>query len=498
MDRTRGTEESWRLTLQHSPIGMGLVDLDGRILVVNRALCDMLGYEPEELRSKRVQDITHPDDIEASTTMLKQAVAGEIDSLRLRKRYLRADGTVLWADMSSAPVRHEDGTILHFVTQFLDITEQHASEARLAVANRALECERRTLEAIFDTVDVGLLLLGRDGSYQRMNRRHAETMSLQYPDGHDGRAGQPGAVYGPDGRTPLPREQLPSYRAMQGEEFDDVRVWVGSDPANRAAFSVSARTVRDHEGEVTGSALAYKEITDLLRALRVKEQFLASVSHELRTPLTVVLAHLELLVENEDLPPSIQPQLHAIERNALRLGSLVGDLLQVAQALEAGLELQRTDVDLVALLGETVETWRAKVDASGLTLRCETPPRMFASVDRQRLRQVVDHLVSNAVKYTGRGGTITLGLQGDADHLRLCVSDTGMGIDEAEHEHVFAWFVRGDEAARRLISGTGIGLHIVRTIVAAHGGEVTVDSTPGEGSTFHVTLPRAPLAGIGE
>jgi len=490
VDRTRGTEESWRLTFEHSPIGMGLVGLDGRILVANRALCDMLGYQSEQLRSKRFQDITHPDDLSASLSLLKQALAGEIDSLRLRKRYLHADGSVLWVDMSSAPVRHEDGTILHFVTQFLDITEQHASEARLAAANQELDQERRTLEAIFDTVDIGLLLLGPDGSYHRMNRRHAETMSLQYPDGHQGRAGQPGAVYGPDGRTPLPPEQLPSYRAMQGEEFDDLRVWAGSDPANRVAFSVSARRVHDHQGEVTGSALAYKEITDLVRALQVKEEFVASVSHELRTPLTAVLGNLELLVESDDLPPDVRQQLQVIERNAHRLESLVSDLLQVAQAVDGGLELRRTEVDLVALLDEAVEAWRPQVEASGLTLGCETPPRLVANLDGHRLRQVVDNLVSNAVKYTGRGGTITIGLQDDAHQVRLCVSDTGMGMDEAEREHVFSWFVRGDEAARRHISGTGLGLNIVSTIVVAHGGEVTVDSTPGEGSAFHVTLPR--------
>lgn len=490
MDRSRGTGESWRLTLLHSPIGMGLVGLDGRMLVVNRALCEMLGYEPEQLRSKRFQDITHPEDLPASLNLLKQALAGEIDSVRLRKRYLHADGGVLWVDLSAAPVRHEDGTILHFVTQFLDVTEQHTSEARLAVANQELEHERQTLEAIFDTVDIGLLLLGPDGSFQRMNRRHTETMSLQYPEGHQGRAGQPGAVYGPDGRTPLPPEQLPSYRAAQGEEFDDVRVWAGSDPASRAAFSVSARRVRDHQGEVTGAALAYKEITDLMRALQVKEEFVASVSHELRTPLTSILGHLELLVESDSLPPGIQRQLHVIERNALRLESLVSDLLHVAQTVDGGLELQRTEVELVALVDDVVETWRPQVDASGLTLGCETPPTLVATVDGQRLWQVVDNLVSNAVKYTGRGGTITLGLHGDAHHVRLCVSDTGIGTDEAEREQVFSWFVRGDEAVQRHIPGTGLGLNIVSGIVAAHGGEVTVDSTPGKGSTFQVTLPH--------
>ena len=215
------------------------------------------------------------------------------------------------------------------------------------------------------------------------------------------------------------------------------------------------------------------------------------VSHELRTPLTVVLAHLELLLDDDELPPRLQPQLEAIERNARRLHSLVVDLLQVAQTVDGGVELQLTDVDLVALLDETIEAWRPELDASGLTLERETPPRLVATVDRQRLRVVVDHLVSNAVKYTGRGGTITLGLQGgDAHHVCLRVGDTGMGIAEAERDHVFSSFVRGDEAARRRISGTGLGLHIVRSIVVAHGGEVTVDTTPGEGSTFQVTLPQ--------
>jgi two-component system phosphate regulon sensor histidine kinase PhoR len=133
---------------------------------------------------------------------------------------------------------------------------------------------------------------------------------------------------------------------------------------------------------------------------------------------------------------------------------------------------------------------RPQVDESGLTLGSKTPPRLVATVDRQRLRQVVDNLVSNAVEYTRRGGKITLGLQGAAHQVRLRVSDTGLGMDEAEREHVFSWFVRGDEAARRHVSGTGLGLNIVSSIVVAHGGEVAVDSTPGEGSAFHVMLPR--------
>lgn len=152
--------------------------------------------------------------------------------------------------------------------------------------------------------------------------------------------------------------------------------------------------------------------------------------------------------------------------------------------------MQRDEVDLIALVEDTVESWSPQVDAAGLTLSTDMPPKLAATADGTRLRQVVDNLVSNAVNYTEPGGKVTIGLQDNHHHVDLWVSDTGMGMDEAELERAFTWFVRGDQAVKRQIPGTGLGLNIASIIVAAHGGEITVESTPGQGSTFHVTLPH--------
>ena len=124
---------------------------------------------------------------------------------------------------------------------------------------------------------------------------------------------------------------MPTYRAAHGEEFDDYTYWVGDDPATRAAFSASARQVRGPDGEPLGAALAYQEITDLMRAMKVKDEFVSSVSHELRTPLTSVLGYLELLRERDDLPADVIAQLRVIQRNAHRLQMLLSDLLLFAQ-----------------------------------------------------------------------------------------------------------------------------------------------------------------------
>ena len=490
MDEASDSAELWRLTLQHSPIGMALVGVDGRLLLVNRALSDMLGHDIEELSRRDFQELTHPDDLDSGLELFGQAVAGEIDSYRLRKRYLHADGHVVWGDLSVALVRGQDGHPLHFISQILDVTEQREQEERLQAASAEVAHEHQTLEAIFETVSVGLLLIGRDGRYERMNRRHRETMSLPFPDGHDGEAGQLGHVYFPDGQTLMSKEDMPSYRAVQGEEFDDYTYWVGDDPRTRAAFSTSARQVRGPSGEKLGAALAYQEITDLMRAMQVQDEFVSSVSHELRTPLTSMLGYLELLCDHEDLPPDVTGQLRIVQRNAIRLRALLSDLLHVGQVGEGSLPLQRLAVDLVALVDEAVEASRPFAEKAGVVVGVDVPDHLSAVVDEQRIRQVLDNLLSNAVKYSDAGGSVTVVLRRAADAIVLEVTDTGIGIAPDEVEHVFARFFRGGEALEKHIPGTGLGLNIVSSIVAAHDGAVTLESEIGRGSTFRVTLPH--------
>src|SRR6476660_926819 len=122
MDEASDGAELWRLTLQHSPIGMGLVGLDGRLLMVNRALCAMLGYDVEELSQRGFQELTHAEDLDADVELFGQALAGEIDSYRLRKRYLHADGHVVWGDLSVVPVSLKKKRPLDFIGQTRDLT----------------------------------------------------------------------------------------------------------------------------------------------------------------------------------------------------------------------------------------------------------------------------------------------------------------------------------------------------------------------------------------
>jgi PAS domain S-box-containing protein len=482
----------WQLTVEHSPVGTALVAPDGRMLSANRALCDMLGYSEAEMRELSFQQITHADDLAADLALVQESLDGLRTSFRMRKRYLHADGHVVHGDLSVALLRSPDGVPIHFISQVLDVTATVENAERLLEASAALDRQRRYLEAVVDSVDVGVAVLDAGNDYVAVNRRHQEFIALAHPEGGPDLTGRAGDIFTPDGRR-LEVHELPSTRAIAGEEFDDLIIEIGLEPASRRALSVSARAIRGAGGEFSGAVLAYSDVTDLVRALAAKDHFVAAVSHELRTPLTSVLGNLELIRETAELSPQVADRLRVVERNAVRLRELVADLLQVAQITDGRLRLSRREVDVGDLVRDAVEAAGPTADAAGVDLRLDLPAGcLTATLDGPRLRQVVDNLLGNALKYTEPGGSVSVRLGRTGDRLELTVTDTGIGIPPEETEKLFERFFRGARAAQRQIPGAGLGLSIVRAIVEAHGGRVVVDSVEHEGSTFRVELPVKP------
>ena len=366
---------------------------------------------------------------------------------------------------------------------------QGRAEAREAELESALvvnERSRRSAHAIFDAVDIGLALFERDGRPGLMNQRVHELAALAYPRGDLSQV----HVYDESGHHALPLERVPTARAQHGEELDDVRIWVGADERTRRALSVSARRVEDRHGELVGAAVSYSDVTELMRALRVKDDFIALVSHELRTPLTSIVGYVDIALDDGDLlDPVLRRQLEVVARNARRLERLVDDLLDEIQhpRREAMLREQRTD--LAGILRDSVVAARPHAVATGVTLSATIPESVPFTGDAERLAQVVDNLISNAIKYTPSGGHAQVRVEVEEERVLIRVSDTGIGIDPADQAQIFTRFFRTREATLRAIQGVGLGLSISRSIVEGHGGRIEVDSEVGRGSEFRVVLP---------
>jgi signal transduction histidine kinase len=233
----------------------------------------------------------------------------------------------------------------------------------------------------------------------------------------------------------------------------------------------------------------YAERADEL--IRLRDDFVAVVSHELRTPLTSIIGYLELIMDDD--PGSLSAEqtsyLAVVERSTRRLVDLVGDLLVVAEADRGVLALDMQDVDLGQLARDAVEAARPVADASEVGLTLVGKPSGTMQGDPKRLGQMLDNLVSNALKFSASGGLVTVSAaRGDGGAV-FEVSDTGDGIAEADQAHLFEPFFRSSSVHARSVPGTGLGLTITKAIVDAHNGSIEVESSPGAGTTFRVVIP---------
>ena len=367
------------------------------------------------------------------------------------------------------------------------------------VISDLLEAERANramTSAIVEAVDVGLLSLAPDGSYRSMNPRHEDFMALAYPDGHDGQAGQLGWVFAADGTTFLGRDDMPTIRAAQGD-LHDYLIWVGEDPDQRRALAISSRRIHGTDGAADGQVLVYKDVTDLVGALRVKDDFVASVSHELRTPLTSIMGYIDLTLLDARLAPQARRQLEVARKNTGRLLRLVNDLLFTAQTDQGQLALDPTLVDLATIVRDSVEEVAERAREGEVALDVDLPEVAWVEGDPLRLGQVVDNLMTNAIKYSLPGGRVTVSLlldapvPGEPQTTTLSIADEGIGISAEDQQRLFTRFFRAAEAQERAIQGAGLGLSICKSLVEAHGGSISVQSAPREGTTFCVTLPVA-------
>jgi signal transduction histidine kinase/AmiR/NasT family two-component response regulator len=339
----------------------------------------------------------------------------------------------------------------------------------LAEAGARVESQRQRLATTIESLGDGLVIVDAEDRVTTMNPRASRLAGGLRPGS---------AAHGP--HSPLP----PLRDALEGE----VTV-----PHDGGALAITAARLAGPEG---GVVWTLRDITERARLEQAKSDFVATASHELRSPLTSIKGFMELLQQtNSDNLTERQREFIAIVLQSTdRLVELVNDLLDIAR-IEAGqFEIHARSVDLRPTIEEVAALMQPRLLDKRQRLELHiAEPRPPALADPARVRQIVTNLVTNAHLYTGEEGTIVVRLEGDRHATRITVSDNGRGMAPEDLRRIFDRFQRGKSES----AGTGLGLTIVKSLVDLHGGRVDVDSEPGRGTSFSVTLPAAPAAAGG-
>ena len=388
--------------------------------------------------------------------------------------------------------------MLTFVAATTYTTTRRASAQRVLLtqqselfeaALRRSRREERTLDAIFNTVDFGVVGFNREAKSNFVNRAQRDMFTrFGVKDGQLSSI----VVYHEDQVTPYAEQDRPFQRAMRGETVDRTTVWVGEQGKQQAAVLISARPLLDENENYDGGVMVARDVTAELRAIKARDDLVASVSHELRTPLTSIMGYLELALDDDTLDGSTRRMLEVASKNCDRLLALVADLLTTAAGREQELDIVKRPCDLAVIVTDAIESLRPVAAERDISFVLAALPSIPLQADAFRLRQVIDNLFSNAIKYNIPSGRITVALAESATEVELRITDTGRGMTPGEQEHLFDRFYRADSVRGSSIHGTGLGLNISRDILRRHGGDLRLESVPDQGTTAIAVLPRTP------
>jgi PAS domain S-box-containing protein len=474
--RLRRSERRSRRLVEGLPLVM-YVENESGLTYISPQIEELLGYPASEWLANTGlwRRALHPDDRERVLAEYTQAVDAKTP-LECTYRLVRLDSRAVWVRDRST--YFSDGSRSYRQGFIVDVTEQKRSED---------EAERNAtlMRALIDGTIDGIALTDRSGRIAIGNRPLlAFAQELGFPGSgpmHERLLAVADSVVDRERFERRMRELAAAPDVASADEFellDSERVFQGF-----------TKPVIGSDGAYLGRVWTLREVTEARQVDRIKDALVATVSHELRTPLTSIIGYLELLGSGEPLGEEDARFVDIVRRNAARLQRMVEELLFLSRVDVGGLELELDDVDVVELARTALGSADPAAAAKRITLEYDGPDTLHARADCNRLGQVFDNLVSNAIKFTPERGRVKVTLGSENGAIVASVCDTGVGIPVAEQSRLFERFFRS--SATRDLPGTGLGLTIVRAIVEGHGGSVMCTSNDGQGTTFTFTLPLA-------
>lgn len=481
--RSRESEERLQAILDNSASAVYLKDTEGRYLLVNRVFTRIFGRPAEWFPGRTDAELFATCELAEAVRQNDSRVLESGMAMSFEETVLQDDGPHTFY-ATKFPLRNEEGKIFAVGGIATDITPLKKAEEK---RERILAELDATIASIAD----GLIIYGVRGEILRLNPA-AERMFNYTPEMRR---------QTPEKRTMwrtaetsdgdhLPAEEIPVVRALKGETVLGALLVMHPPSGGTVHVSVSAAPIRTADGRLLGAVATFSDITPLREIQKSQEMYTHTISHDLRTPLTVIQGHAQLLEEALKGKGGAGELFHtgAILQASVRMQVMIEDLVEAARLEGGELKLAKEPVDLEVFLSEFLRRSSTALDPQRLRLDISPKgPEIFA--DPMRLERVMNNLLTNALKYSPPHSPVFVRTRPEKDEMIVEVEDRGMGIVPEDLPHIFERFYL--TRTGRKGGGVGLGLYIARMVVEAHGGTIRVESEPGKGTTFTLTLPLA-------
>jgi len=493
----RASQQHFLATFEHAAAGMSHVSIDGHLLRVNRAFCQLVGYSSDELLTMRFADITVPEDTAPDERLLAQTLAGQRDRYSLEKRYIHKKGHTVWAQLTVALVRQSNRLPDYFISVTQDIGAAKAAEQSMRAQERLLR-QAQTLAGFASWEwDVENNMFHTSGnSHQRLGLPQASFSGLE--------------LHKHISRSEQARINAEWVAALKGEQTYNTSYRMRLDGTDRW-YLARAEFERDAEGRAVRAFGVTQEITERKRTenqirrlnasleQRIQERtrelkdaydelesYSYAVAHDLRSPLRVINGFAQALEEDSPLlSADSQSHLTRIKNASVKMGQLIDGLLKLSQFGRS--DIQPQTVSLSALSTRLLEEFAATEPERHVSWTVE--PGLQVQADPALMEALMQNLLHNAWKYSAGvpQAQIRVFVDLSGAEPRYCVSDNGAGFDMTRAGKLFQPFQRMHKPQE--FAGLGIGLATARRIVLRHGGDLQAQSAPGQGATFCFTIP---------
>jgi two-component system phosphate regulon sensor histidine kinase PhoR len=350
----------------------------------------------------------------------------------------------------------------------------------LLVQMTRIQQNENQLESVLENMINGIVMIDRNGIIVLMNRRAEEVLGFSARE-----------LVGRHFAEAKQQYELSQMIQEGMENKEHLREEITFYFPEERLLELNLVPIHSDGNEFSGVLLVLQDVSAIRRLERMRSEFVANVSHELKTPITAVKGFAETLlggaVNDEETARSF---LQIIYDESDRLNRLIGDILELSKIESRRVPLTFSPVEVDSFVSKSVKLMESEASRKNIELSMQIEPGLYVEADEDRLRQIVMNLLSNGINYTPDGGRVSVKVEGlGDDHIRISISDSGIGIPKKDLPRIFERFYRVDKARSRSSGGTGLGLSIVKHLVELHKGTISVTSSLGVGSTFIIELP---------